>query len=217
MSTRTSPSSPPADAEPTIESASGCGAACGASSALACPLSRLLLLTTWVVALLAVDQASKVYARQHWRETASAPRLYAGGLLWIQYAENPGAFLSFLGSSHPQARFWLLTVANGVILTVVAGCLLAGRPRDAWSWGALALIVAGGAGNLIDRLRFDNHVVDFLVLTTGPLEVPGYGPLRTGIFNVADMAITAGFVMLLPAVFRPAPGQPAPRGGSGGP
>lgn len=174
------------------------------------------MLTTCVVALLAIDQATKVYARQHWKETANAPRLYAGGLLRIQYAENPGAFLSFLGNSHPQARFWLLTVANGVILAAVSGCLLAGRPRDAGSWGALALIVAGGTGNLIDRLRFDNHVIDFLILTTGPLELPGYGPIRTGIFNVADMAITAGFVMLLPVVFRPAPNSP-PGGGQGGP
>ncbi len=175
------------------------------------------MLTTCVVALLAIDQATKVYARQHWRETANAPRLYAGGLLRIQYAENPGAFLSFLGDSHPQARFWLLTVANGVILAAVSGCLLAGRPRDAGSWGALALIVAGGAGNLIDRLRFDNHVIDFLILTTGPLELPGYGPIRTGIFNVADMAITAGFVMLLPVVFRPAPSSSTAGGGQGGP
>jgi signal peptidase II len=54
---------------------------------------------------------------------------------------------------------------------------------------ALAAIGAGGAGNLIDRVRFDGAVTDFLNL--------GLGSLRTGIFNVADTLVMLGALVLL--------------------
>jgi len=59
----------------------------------------------------------------------------------------------------------------------------------------LMLIVGGGLGNLIDRLFFGGKVTDFVSM--------GIGPLRTGIFNVADVAIMFGslgmfLLMMLP-------------------
>ena len=53
----------------------------------------------------------------------------------------------------------------------------------------LALLLAGALGNLIDRIRWDGLVIDFLNL--------GIGPLRTGVFNVADMAVTNPFDFFL--------------------
>ena len=52
-----------------------------------------------------------------------------------------------------------------------------------------SLIFAGGASNLADRLLYDGYVVDFINI--------GIGSFRTGIFNIADVAITAGVVILL--------------------
>ena len=46
------------------------------------------------------------------------------------------------------------------------------------------MIALGGAGNLIDRVFRDGHVVDYLVVNVGPL--------HTGVFNLADIAITLG-------------------------
>lgn len=60
---------------------------------------------------------------------------------------------------------------------------------------ALALICGGGIGNLIDRVRFDGHVTDFLNL--------GVGSIRTGIFNVADMALMIGVALFFLAYRRP--------------
>lgn len=57
----------------------------------------------------------------------------------------------------------------------------------------LSLILGGGLGNLIDRLLRDGHVTDFLNV--------GFGSLRTGIFNVADAAITTGALLVLAAAF----------------
>jgi signal peptidase II len=54
---------------------------------------------------------------------------------------------------------------------------------------AVVLLLAGGIGNLIDRLFHGGLVIDFLNV--------GIGPLRTGIFNVADVAIMAGFGILI--------------------
>ena len=69
---------------------------------------------------------------------------------------------------------------------------------------ALALIVAGGVGNLIDRMTSSGGVViDFLNL--------GIGPVRTGVFNVADMAITGAFFLLLLQLVRSDHGRDAPQ------
>ena len=57
------------------------------------------------------------------------------------------------------------------------------RRQDRWVTIGLTLFVAGGASNLVDRIA-QGSVVDFLNV--------GIGPLRTGVFNVADMAILLG-------------------------
>jgi signal peptidase II len=54
---------------------------------------------------------------------------------------------------------------------------------------ALSLIAGGGFSNLVDRMVYGGHVVDFLNI--------GYGSLRTGIFNIADVAIMVGATILI--------------------
>lgn len=51
------------------------------------------------------------------------------------------------------------------------------------------LLLAGGLGNLIDRVMYGGYVVDFINI--------GIGPLRTGVFNVADVVVVAGALLLL--------------------
>jgi signal peptidase II len=52
----------------------------------------------------------------------------------------------------------------------------------------VALTVGGGLGNLIDRLRFDGAVIDYIRI--------GIGRLRTGVFNLADVALIIGLVLI---------------------
>ena len=52
---------------------------------------------------------------------------------------------------------------------------------------AIALIFSGGIGNIIDRLLYDRHVADFMNV--------GINNFRTGIFNFADICVTAGVFM----------------------
>jgi signal peptidase II len=66
------------------------------------------------------------------------------------------------------------------------------KQRDRMGFAKLAsfsLIISGGLGNIIDRILFDRHVTDFMNI--------GINNLRTGIFNFADVFITAGAIALL--------------------
>jgi signal peptidase II len=83
-----------------------------------------------------------------------------------------------------STRFLILTVGVGVVLLVLVGVLLFARSLAPAMAFAFALIAGGGLGNLYDRLTNTGRVVDFLMV--------GMGSLRTGIFNVADLAITFG-------------------------
>jgi signal peptidase II len=161
---------------------------------------RRIALAALIVATLAVDQATKAAAREHLQ--GRLPREY--GALTLLYAENRGAFLSLGASMPPLARRVVFDGLVTVGLAVAAWVLLTGRVRGRGDDVALALIVGGGAGNLIDRFRFAGHVTDFVYLKAGPL--------HTGVFNVADMAITGGVLWLALGwvVTRRTPSRPAP-------
>ena len=160
--------------------------------------SRFSLLLVLLVSVVGVDQASKQYAMTHWAHWEGQPgQSYLGDLFRITFAKNEGAFLSLFGTLSDSLRYLLLVVGNGIFMAVLVLWLL-GTPRiDRWNCVAWALVFVGGVGNLIDRIRF-HAVIDFLNLGIG-------SSFRTGIFNVADMAITVGFVMLVPQIFKSVP------------
>jgi signal peptidase II len=149
--------------------------------------SRWILPLLVFCSCLGCDQWTKKLATEHLREIP--PRPYLGDTLRIQYAENPGAFLGAGGGLPAQQRFWLLVVVNAVVLIAIPAVLAAKTNMGRAQMLAVALLMAGGIGNLLDRVFHDGLVIDFLNM--------GIGPLRTGIFNVADMAIMAGFALLL--------------------
>lgn len=144
----------------------------------------ITLLISTVVAVL-LDQFTKIYAVQNWKELP--PMIFLEDLFRIEYAENHGAFLSLLANTPESVRFWILTVINGAVLAGLGGYLLFARRMTLATYLPLLLIVVGGLGNLIDRMRF-GYVIDFMNM--------GIGTLRTGIFNVADIFITAGFILM---------------------
>ena len=63
-------------------------------------------------------------------------------------------------------------------------------------FAAILLIVSGGIGNLFDRVFREGRVIDFMLIEVGSL--------RTGVFNVADVSITSGVIILLMASLRQA-------------
>lgn len=131
------------------------------------------------------DRLTKQLATEH---LAGRPtQSFLADTVRLTYAENTGGFLS-LGASLPEsARTAVFTIATGIVLAVLV--FVAWRSRHSfWRAAALALFIAGGASNWIDRAA-RGSVVDFLNV--------GIGALRTGVFNVADMAIMLGAALFL--------------------
>jgi signal peptidase II len=87
-------------------------------------------------------------------------------------------------------------------LAFVALVFLRSRHLGAPRVLGLALLTGGGLGNWLDRLLHSGAVVDFVSL--------GLGSLRTGIFNVADVAIVAGALLLALGPLRRAPSEETP-------
>ncbi len=156
-------------------------------------LKRIMLLLFVLVCCVGCDQATKLIARQ---ELATAPmQEYWNGFFRLVYAENPGAFLSLGAGLAPELRFWVFTIFVALLLSGLAWFMLRHIQKAPVPFiVALALVVGGGLGNLIDRLFNDGHVVDFMQI--------GFSPLRTGVFNVADMAIMAGTGLLFVLAWR---------------
>jgi signal peptidase II len=148
---------------------------------------RRILIAVAIVGTIGCDRLTKHLAER--RLPTAGTLSYAGDTLRVRYIENAGGFLG-LGSQLPSgARFVLLVASTSVVLVLCAFMLLrrgATTLPEALAW---ALVLAGGTSNLVDRIWRGGWVVDFLNV--------GLGPVRTGIFNVADMAITTGVVLLL--------------------
>jgi len=149
-------------------------------------IRRRVVLLVIILVTIAIDQQTKVMARASLMN--AYPKHYAGGVLTLLYTENPGAFLS-LGSNLPaNVRHLIFDGLVSVGLLVAVFVLFTGRMQPGPDDVAIALIIGGGVGNLIDRFRLGGRVTDFIYLQAGPL--------HTGVFNIADMAITGGVLWL---------------------
>ena len=114
-------------------------------------------------------------------------RSYFGDTVRLDYHENAGGFMSAGANWPPAVRVAVFQGANATFL--LGAIFMAAR----FKWSRLAavglvLFVAGGLSNLVDRIALGS-VIDFLNI--------GIGPIRTGIFNVADVAIMLGMALLL--------------------
>ena len=137
-----------------------------------------------IVVMIVVDQWTKILARD-WLAYKGAKN-FLGGLLVFQYALNRGAFLS-LGDQLPEfLRQGIFTFGVAVILGFAIYYLFR-YPWERYQVLSYALVIGGGLSNLYDRI-FRGAVIDFINM--------GIGSLRTGIFNVADMGITAGVLVI---------------------
>ncbi len=142
------------------------------------------------------DRVTKNLAKEHLQ--GQPEQTYFHDTFRLLYVENTGAALSLGDDLPPAASFWLLSILPLVFLLAVAVYVFKNmNSMPAARVFCIAMIVSGGIGNIIDRIMYDRHVTDFMNL--------GIGNVRTGIFNVADICVTAGVIGLL--VFRPKPSK----------
>ncbi|MDB4916214.1 MAG: Lipoprotein signal peptidase [Gemmatimonadetes bacterium] len=113
------------------------------------------------------------------------PHDVAGTWLRLTLVYNPGAAFGLnLGS---QSR-WIFTALTIIALVILGRLYLSTTRGDLPRTFALSMVCAGALGNLLDRLRSEMGVVDFLDV--------GIGDARWPTFNVADMAVSVGAILL---------------------
>lgn len=148
---------------------------------------KMIVVILLLVSCIGCDQATKVIAQASL--TSYTTHTFLNDFLRLQYAENPGGMMS-LGAKLPEeVRFWFLTVFVGLMLTGILLFAVLNRRLSPFQIIGLTLIVGGGFSNLVDRLRNDGHVIDFVTI--------GIGTMRTAIFNLADVTILLGTLILV--------------------
>lgn len=148
---------------------------------------KLIMIFSTLFLLVLLDRFTK-----SWASTLQdqQPIIFFGGLFQITYAENAGAFLG-LGNAWPrETRFVIFALFVLLGLSAMLWYLLK-KESSRLNLLAYSFILAGGVGNLWDRIFHHNgHVVDFLFVDL-------WGPLRTGVFNIADVEIVIGVTLLI--------------------
>jgi signal peptidase II len=120
-----------------------------------------------------------------------APQSVIGDFLRLTLTYNTGAAMNLSLGDASRVAF---TALSGLMLVVIFRMYRRTPHHDAWQAAALALIAAGALGNLLDRLRSARGVVDFIDV--------GIGDARFWTFNVADMGVTCGAILLALLLWR---------------
>ena len=140
----------------------------------------MFLIILSIVVLVSVDQLTKWLAVVHLSE--SADKVFSPGVVGFTYHENPGAAWGML-----QDHRWVFMVTSTVAIVAIMIYLAKNRKSlHPISVIAFTLIVAGGVGNMIDRVLI-GYVVDFINFLF--IDFP--------VFNFADMCVTVGAVLMI--------------------
>lgn len=138
------------------------------------------------IPLVILDQFSKSYVSSHMRLYESIPII--PNWFDLTYTQNPGAAFSMFATLPQSVRVgFLIALSSGAIVVLLA--ILTRTRKITVTSFAFALIMAGAAGNLIDRALRSGRVIDFI-------RVHYYG-WSYPVFNVADSAITVGVILVL--------------------
>jgi signal peptidase II len=124
-------------------------------------------------------------------EPAHVPHEVLGDVVRFTLAYNQGASFSVSLGEHTR---WIITALAFCVLGVLMMQYWKAASHDRTLALALAFIVAGASGNLLDRIRSSRGVVDFIDI--------GVGDVRFWTFNLADVAVFCGAIMLANLLIR---------------
>jgi signal peptidase II len=145
-----------------------------------------------IVLTIAFDQISKVIVRAQVEPGSASPII--GNYFQLMNVENAGAFLGMGSDLNPTVKLIVLLILPVVVLGLVLRHILKDSNLDRWSLFAFASIIGGGIANVYDRFAYGS-VTDFLYIRLTDL-------LRTGIFNLADISVTTGMIILVFIMFK---------------
>ena len=159
--------------------------------------TRTILILILVIFNIGLDQFSKIQVRETVVPGSRSELL--GKQLQLMNVENSGAFLSMGSDSNPTVKLIFLLILPVIVLGVVLYYVLTNKALDKLSIIGLSCIAGGGIANLYDRFLYGS-VTDFLYIDLG-------GVFKTGVFNIADMSVTTGMVLLLLSSFLDRPSK----------
>lgn len=160
-----------------------------ASPVAAVPRARRpfwFLIAFVTIPLIILDQVSKVFVSRHMMLYENITLI--PNYLDITFTKNPGAAFSMFTTMPPWFRVGLLISLIAIALVVLI-VLLAQSERINLTSFSYALILAGAAGNLIDRASRGFEVIDFIRAH--------YYDHNWPVFNVADSAISVGVTLIV--------------------
>jgi signal peptidase II len=142
-----------------------------------------------------IDQVTKLVAAKHLPQYSynDDRQSYLYDTVRIGYTENTGVFLGLGNNLSAELRFGLFVVLVSLLLTGLLWYLITNKELTPLSLTGLSLVFSGGLSNLFDRIINNGAVIDFVNM--------GIGSLRTGIFNIADVAIMLGLLLFM--LFQP--------------
>ena len=149
---------------------------------------KILLFCLSSLVLISWDRATKELAKEHLMN--KEPISYFHNMIRLEYAENTGAAMNLGDGLSKPVSFWLLSIAPLTVLALLfIYTINRSKELSPGKMMSFALIFSGGVGNILDRILYDRHVTDFMII--------GFNNLRTGIFNFADVCVSAGAISLL--------------------
>jgi signal peptidase II len=144
---------------------------------------KAVLFAAILVGVVALDLATKIIV------TRTIPLYHIidviGSYVRLTYIHNPGAAFGIHLGPYSRIIFLVLSL---IALAALAGMYWFTPASDRIRLSAIALICGGAVGNLLDRIRSASGVVDFIDV--------GVADVRWPVFNVADIAVTTGAIVL---------------------
>lgn len=147
---------------------------------------KRISIVVFVVLNIGCDQLSKDLVRRHVQ-----PMDYiqvVNDNLILTNVENSGAMLGFGQGFPPAVKMIFLKGLPLIVLVILLARTLQKTNLNRWMVLAFAFVIGGGMGNLIDRIAYGS-VTDFFQIKLGFF--------KTGIFNMADVSVTIGVILLL--------------------
>tara|TARA_A100000164_G_scaffold114338_1_gene100610 strand:+ start:62 stop:550 length:489 start_codon:yes stop_codon:yes gene_type:complete len=157
--------------------------------------SRYLLITILVFLSIAFDQISKIWVRNNFESYSE--KSIIGDVFTLIKVENTGAFLGMGSELSEIPRILLLIILPVIVLISITLYTYIDKTLDKLSIIGFSLIIGGGIANIFDRIVFGS-VTDFLYINLG-------GIFKTGIFNIADLSVTTGMILILLSSFKRKP------------
>ena len=154
--------------------------------------NRNISITILITLSFLLDQLSKFLIRQNIDQYSELKLI--GDYFILTNVENSGAFLGMGSDFSPFLKTIFLLILPIIVLIFIMIYVYRDKQIDKISLIGFCLIIGGGIGNIYDRILYGS-VTDFLFIDFG-------GIFKTGIFNIADLSVTTGMILILLMSFK---------------